>query len=283
MSEPHREDAGAPGALPVRRLVPLVTTTTGASTGFGSRRARLRRARLRRTGLALLSAAVLLFGGAVVGVTASEGAEATGPSTVPPASAGQPPPAQPAPPAEPAPPAAPVDPVVPEPPVPAQVAEPEVQTERPPSPPRRVSVQRLKIDTPLINLGLLENGELEVPAAFDIAGWHSNGTAPGEDGPAVIVGHVDSYKGPAIFYRVRELVPGDKITVDRADGSQVVFEVYGQETVPKDAFPTEKVYGETGSPELRLLTCGGRFNKKTKSYTDNVVVFARQIVDPVPA
>lgn len=152
-----------------------------------------------------------------------------------------------------------------------------------PSPPRRISVKRLKIETPLINLGLLQNGELEVPQAFDIAGWHSNGTAPGDIGPAVIVGHVDSNEGPAIFYRVRELVPGDKIVVDRVNGSQVVFEVYGKETVAKDKFPTQKVYGDTGSPELRLLTCGGRYNKKTKSYTDNVLVFARQVTEPVPA
>jgi len=110
-----------------------------------------------------------------------------------------------------------------------------------PSPPRRVSIKKFKIDTPLINLGLLKDGELEVPAAFDIAGWHSNGAAPGDIGPAVIVGHVDSYEGPGIFYRVRELVNGDKITVDRADGSQVVFEVYGKETVPKDSFPSDKV------------------------------------------
>ncbi len=162
-------------------------------------------------------------------------------------------------------------------------APPEVEAVEAPAPPRRISIERLKVDTPLINLGLLQDGALEVPEAFDIAGWHSNGTAPGDIGPAVIVGHVDSYKGPAIFFRVGELVPGDKIVVDRTDGSQVVFEVYGKETVPKDAFPTEKVYGDTGSPELRLLTCGGRFNKKTKSYTDNVLVFARQVTVPVPA
>ena len=180
------------------------------------------------------------------------------------------------------PPAAPLS-AVPEPAAAPEPAEPEVESVEAPSAPRRISVKRLKIETPLINLGLLQNGELEVPQAFDIAGWHSNGTAPGDIGPAVIVGHVDSNEGPAIFYRVRELVPGDKIVVDRVNGSQVVFEVYGKETVAKDKFPTEKVYGDTGSPELRLLTCGGRYNKKTKSYTDNVLVFARQVTEPVPA
>ena len=233
-------------------------------------------------GVALLSAAVLLLGAAVaVGwSSASEGqltevaaAEpvAESPALLEPAPVPEPPAPVPAP--VPA-----LDPAAAAPP-----AEPEVMTDRAPSPPRRVSIPRLKIDTPLINLGLLKDGELEVPAAFDIAGWHSNGAAPGDIGPAVIVGHVDSYNGPGIFYRVRELKVGEKITVDRADGSRVVFEVYGKEIVPKDKFPTDKVYGDTEGAELRLLTCGGRFNNKTKSYTDNVLVFARQVVTPVPA
>lgn len=104
---------------------------------------------------------------------------------------------------------------------------------------------------------------LAMPA--DKAGWHSNGTAPGDIGPAVVVGHVDSYQGPAIFYRLRELVSGDRVAVDRADGSQVIFEVYDKETVRKDAFPTERVYGETSTPELRLLTCGGRSTRRRRA------------------
>ena len=242
----------------------------------------LPRRRTAEKGMALLSAAVLLLGTAVAVGWSSASAE-----PAPELAAAEPAETAPAPPQ----PAAAVAPV-PEAPAPAPAPAPDqaaaapetpdVMVDRAPSPPRRVSIARLKIDTPLINLGLLKDGQLEVPAAFDIAGWHSNGVAPGDIGPAVIVGHVDSYEGPGIFYRVRELKNGEKITVDRADGSQVVFEVYGKETVPKDSFPTDKVYGDTEGAELRLLTCGGRFNKKTKSYTDNVLVYARQVAAPVP-
>lgn len=144
-------------------------------------------------------------------------------------------------------------------------------------PPRRVVVERLGIDAALINLRVQRDGSLEVPEAFDVAGWHRSGTAPGDVGPAVLVGHVDSYEGPAVFFRLRELQPGDRVAVTRADGSQVAFEVYGSETVAKDAFPTDRVYGPTDKPELRLLTCGGEFDRDANSYNDNVVVYARQV------
>ena len=278
------------GARPLRIAHPPLVVRSQPADGPTSDRLPWNRSA--RVGVALLCAAGLLVGTAVAVAPQSASAGPGSSSSEPDPDSSElaaaevlpaavPAPAAPEPvtpvPAAPDPAAAPA-PVV----APAPVA-PEVMEEVAASPPRRVSIRKLKIDTPLINLGLLKNGELEVPAAFDLAGWHSNGTAPGDIGPAVIVGHVDSSDGPAIFYRVRELVPGDRITVDRADGSQVIFEVYGKETVAKDKFPTEKVYGETGSPELRLLTCGGRYNKKTKSYTDNVVVFARQVVEPVPA
>lgn len=148
-------------------------------------------------------------------------------------------------------------------------------------PPRGVSIERLGIHSTLVGLKVQGDGTLQVPDDFDRAGWHRGGTAPGDVGPAVVVGHVDSFEGPAIFYRLRELQPGDRVTIDRIDGSQVLFEVYGQETVAKDAFPTERVYGATDEPELRLLTCGGRFDEEARSYTDNVVVYARQVVEPV--
>lgn len=142
-------------------------------------------------------------------------------------------------------------------------------------PPRRVTIERLGIDSTLVGLKVQRDGTLQVPADFDQAGWHRAGVAPGDAGPAVLVGHVDSYKGPAVFFRLRELVPGDRVAVTRADGSIVAFEVYGQETVAKDLFPSERVYGATAGPELRLVTCGGRFDRATRSYTDNVVVYAR--------
>jgi hypothetical protein len=147
-------------------------------------------------------------------------------------------------------------------------------------PPRSVTVERLGIDSRLVNLDVARDGTLEVPADFDRAGWHRSGAAPGEAGPAVLVGHVDSFEGPAVFYRLRELQAGDLVTVTRVDGSQVAFEVYGLETVPKDGFPTERVYGPTDGAELRLLTCGGAFDEASRSYTENVVAYARQVPGP---
>ncbi|MDQ3384987.1 MAG: class F sortase [Actinomycetota bacterium] len=146
-------------------------------------------------------------------------------------------------------------------------------------PPRAVKIERLGIESALVGLKVQGDGTLEVPADYDQAGWHRGGTAPGDTGPAVVVGHVDSYEGPAVFYRLRELGPGDRVTIERVDGSVVMFEVYGQETVPKDAFPTERVYGPTDGPELRLLTCGGRFDEQARRYNDNVVVYAKQVVE----
>lgn len=149
------------------------------------------------------------------------------------------------------------------------------------APPRRLQIEKLGIDTAVGGLRVQRDGTLQVPDDFDVAGWHRRGTAPGDVGPAVVVGHVDSYEGPAVFYRLRELVPGDRVTVARVDGSQVVFEVYGSETVAKDAFPTDRVYGPTAGAELRLLTCGGAFDSRTRSYTENVVVYLRLLDEPV--
>jgi len=147
-------------------------------------------------------------------------------------------------------------------------------------PPSRVTIERLGIDSDLVNLKIERDGTLQVPQDFAVAGWHRSGTAPGNTGPAVLVGHVDSFEGPAVFFRVRELVPGDLVTVTRADRSQVVFEVYGLETVAKDAFPTDRVYGATEGAELRLLTCGGSFDAESRSYSENVVVYARRVAEP---
>ena len=93
-------------------------------------------------------------------------------------------------------------------------------------------------------------------------------------GPAVLAGHVDSTAGPAVFWRLRDLAPGDEVLVDRADGTTARFTVTRVERHPKDAFPTDEVYGPTTGAELRLITCGGEFDRAARSYRDNVVVFA---------
>jgi sortase (surface protein transpeptidase) len=97
---------------------------------------------------------------------------------------------------------------------------------------------------------------------------------PGEPGPSVIAGHVDSKTGPAVFYRLRELEPGATIEVERTDGSVAVFTINAKEQFDKDAFPTDRVYGPTDSSELRVITCGGTFDQNTGHYNDNVIVFA---------
>jgi len=145
------------------------------------------------------------------------------------------------------------------------------------APPRNLRIQAAGIDTALVNLRRQRDGTLEVPTDFARAGWYREGTKPGDRGPAVLVGHVDSYDGPAVFYNLKDLKRGDRITVDRVDGSRVVFAMYAKETVQKDAFPTSRVYGDTDQPELRLITCGGPFDAQAKSYLDNVVVYAKQV------
>lgn len=142
------------------------------------------------------------------------------------------------------------------------------------SPPVRLSVPALDVTTRLIGLRKERGGALQVPQDAGRAGWYSQGFAPGGDGPAVIVGHVDSYRGPGIFHRLEAMKPGQLIDVRRADGSLVVFQVQSVETFAKRDFPTERVYRGDGTPSLRLVTCGGEFDRRAKSYLSNVVVFA---------
>jgi sortase (surface protein transpeptidase) len=117
------------------------------------------------------------------------------------------------------------------------------------------------------------DGELEAPRAYGKAGWYADGTAPGDTGPAVIAGHVDSRSGPAVFYRLRELTAGDTIEVVRG-GTVLRFTVTRAAWYPKNRFPTDQVYGPTPDRQLRLITCGGVFDRSLRSYRDNLVVYA---------
>jgi sortase (surface protein transpeptidase) len=138
-----------------------------------------------------------------------------------------------------------------------------------------VEIPSIGVDASVINLGVNPDGTLEVPEDYDVAGWYSLGPKPGEVGPAVVVGHVDSQNGAAVFYRVRDLEPGVTITMWRG-GQAYTFVVTAISQYPKDAFPTDKVYGPLDYPALRLVTCGGVFNQQTGHYTDNIIVFAKQ-------
>ena len=143
------------------------------------------------------------------------------------------------------------------------------------APPVRIRIPAIGVSAAVVRLGLERDGTLEVPRDFGVAGWFTGGPAPGETGPAVIAGHIDSRRGPAVFYRLRALRPGDRVAVERADGSTVEFAVQGAARYPKVAFPTEAVFGPSPEPLLRLITCGGTFDRSRRSYRDNVVVTAR--------
>lgn len=145
------------------------------------------------------------------------------------------------------------------------------------SEPVRVTLSKIGVDAEIIPLGVDEGGMLEVPSLErpELTGWYRLGPTPGEVGNAVIVGHVDSHKtGPAVFYRLGALQPGDTVAVARRDTIVAQFTVDKVESYPKESFPTELVYGPGRKPGLRLVTCGGEFDKETHSYMNNTIVFA---------
>jgi Sortase domain len=140
--------------------------------------------------------------------------------------------------------------------------------------PVRVDIPRIRVTSSLDRLGRAPDGTVEVPSDWQVAGWYAPGPRPGDPGSAVILGHVDSKRGPAIFYRLRELRRGDEIRVVRADGSSVRFIVERTQQYPKHRFPTDEVYYPTLTPTLRLVTCGGAFNPTAGHYRSNIIVFA---------
>ena len=145
------------------------------------------------------------------------------------------------------------------------------------STPVRLAIPAIGVDTPLLELGLHPDGTIETPpvAGKAPAGWYRNLASPGEVGPAVVLGHVDSARdGPAVFFRLRELRAGDQIAVTRADGRTAVFTVDRVAEYAKAAFPTGEVYGSLDHSGLRLVTCGGEFDRYRREYKGNVIAFA---------
>jgi hypothetical protein len=143
-------------------------------------------------------------------------------------------------------------------------------------PPIQIVIPTIGVDASIVPLGLNGDGTLEVPTSFTETGWWEHGAIPGNPGSAVIVGHVDSYRGPAVFFRLRDLRSNDAILVRLRDGSVTRFLVDRVQEFPKDAFPTMEVYGPSSSALLRLVTCGGPFDRSTRHYLDNIVVFAHE-------
>ncbi len=138
--------------------------------------------------------------------------------------------------------------------------------------PISIEIPAINVRSTLQTLGLDASGALEPPTNQTEAGWYTGSPVPGRNGPAVIAGHVDSVGGPAVFFDLKRLKPGDAVTVGLSSGRRVTFHVMLVKTYPKDAFPTQDVYGARPDPELRLITCGGGF--AGGHYLDNVVVYA---------
>ncbi|WP_405783813.1 class F sortase [Streptomyces sp. NBC_00859] len=145
-----------------------------------------------------------------------------------------------------------------------------------PSVPERVRIPALRVNAPLMPLSLQEDGSLAAPPDNDpnLAGWYKGGTSPGSTGTAVVAGHVDNRKGPAVFYGLGSLKKGNTVRIDRTGGATAVFTIDAVEVYSARAFPNKKVYGAATRPELRLITCGGGFDKKHQRYLGNVVVYA---------
>jgi sortase (surface protein transpeptidase) len=152
----------------------------------------------------------------------------------------------------------------------------------PPSSPVRLEIPAVGVSSPLVRLGLGPDGGMQVPGDFQRAGWFTDAAEPGQLGPAVIAGHVDSRTGPAVFYRLHELRPGDVVLVVRADRRVVRFVVESLASYPKQALPGARLYGPTTAPALRLVTCDGAFDRERRSYRDNLVVEAAIAADPDP-
>ncbi len=156
------------------------------------------------------------------------------------------------------------------------------------STPVSLTIPAIGVRSPLLRLGQSANGEMEIPRPgphYDEAGWYRYSPTPGSLGPAVIAGHVDSAaNGPSVFFRLGHLRPRDPVLVARADGSIAVFTVDTVQRYAKAKFPTRLVYGDTDHAGLRLITCGGPFDRKSHNYLDNIVVFASLVRStPAPA
>ncbi|HEX5743982.1 MAG TPA: class F sortase [Candidatus Saccharimonadales bacterium] len=165
-------------------------------------------------------------------------------------------------------------------PVPA--AAPKPKPAPPPVPkvmkrsaPLSISIPRIQLEASVFQEGLRTDGTISMPNVFDRVGWYDKSPTPGERGPAVLTGHVDSTEGIAVFWRLRELKIGDLIKVGRQDGSTATFRVTNVGQFPQDKFPTQAVYGPIDHAGIRLITCGGSFNAATGHYDHNTVVYGR--------
>jgi hypothetical protein len=142
--------------------------------------------------------------------------------------------------------------------------------------PVKINIPKINVQAPFGNpLGIMKNGEVEVPKDYDEVGWYKYGPVPGSLGPAVVLGHVDSKTGPAVFYSIGQLAVGDEIIITLSDGREETFLIEHSELYEQGSFPTISVYGDIDYAGLRLVTCSGQYDKKVKRYSHNRVIFAR--------
>ncbi|PWR06207.1 class F sortase [Micromonospora sicca] len=154
--------------------------------------------------------------------------------------------------------------------------DPQPDGRLPASRPVSLSVPAIKVSAPVTPVGQARDGSIAVPplSKHNQTGWYDRSPTPGEPGRAIIVGHVDTKSGPAIFYQLGKLKPGDRIEVTRSDRSVVTFKVDTVEHFDKANLPADRVYGDDGPPGLRLITCGGEWVGGRTGYEDNVIAFA---------
>jgi hypothetical protein len=150
------------------------------------------------------------------------------------------------------------------------------------SAPVALSIPAIGVAVAVSELGLNPDGTVQVPTDFQEPGWYRLGPSPGQVGSAVILGHVDSYQGPAVFFQLRSLQAGDQVEVSLADGVVADFVVTSVTMYPKAQFPALQVYGSHGYSALQLVTCGGTFDTQTGHYLSNVVVYT-SLLSTTPA
>lgn len=141
--------------------------------------------------------------------------------------------------------------------------------------PTAIDVAAIGVSSALSVLGLSPDGTLAVPSSFGRAGWYEHSAQCGQAGPTVVLGHVDSYTGPGVFFRLGALRPGDSVVLRCANGDSERFRITGVREYQKAAFPSMEVYGPTMLPTIRLVTCGGRFDHASGHYLSNVVAFGQ--------
>ncbi|MFF3904828.1 class F sortase [Streptomyces sp. NPDC001848] len=149
----------------------------------------------------------------------------------------------------------------------------------PRSAPKRIAIPQIGVDAPFTELSLGASGHLTPPPGnnTNLVGWYRGGASPGERGTSIVVGHVDTKTGPAVFVLLRTLKPGSKVDITRDDGIVARFKVDSVETFSKAGFPDDRVYADAPTPQLRLITCGGVYNRSVHDYESNVVVFAHLV------